>query len=115
MVEPPLEPGLPRRPSFAASAAITYGSQIVAAVLSLANVLIVSRTLGPSGRGQIAFLTAIAFLSANLATLGVQEAMANIAGAEPERRRALAGNALVFSILFLSLIHHLTLPTKRIV
>ena len=100
MVEPPLEPGLPRRPSFAASAAITYGSQIVAAVLSLANVLIVSRTLGPSGRGQIAFLTAIAFLSANLATLGVQEAMANIAGAEPERRRALAGNALVFSILF---------------
>ena len=100
MVEPSLEPTPRNRPSFAASAAITYGAQLLAAVLSLANVLVVSRALGPTGRGEIAFLTAIAFLSANLATLGVQEATANIAGAEPERRRALAGNAVAFALLF---------------
>ena len=72
-----------QRPSFFAAAAFTYGTNIIVAVLSLVNVLVVARTLGPSGRGGVAFLTAIAWFTSNLATFGVQEANANFAGAEP--------------------------------
>jgi O-antigen/teichoic acid export membrane protein len=88
----------PQRPSFARSAALTYGSQVVAAFLSLLNVLIIARVLGPEGRGHVAFLTAIAWLTASLATLGVQEANANLAAAEPRTRRALATNSLLLSL-----------------
>jgi O-antigen/teichoic acid export membrane protein len=88
----------PRRPSFARSAALTYGSQVAAAFLSLLNVLIVARVLGPEGRGHVAFLTAIAWLTASLATLGVQEANANLAAAEPRTRRSLATNSVLLAV-----------------
>jgi O-antigen/teichoic acid export membrane protein len=88
-----------RPPPFSRSAAVTYGSQLVAAFLSLLSVLIVARALGAEGRGQVAFLTAITFLTANLATLGVQEAMANFAATNPRARRALATNAVLLAIL----------------
>ncbi len=84
----------------ASDALLTYGTNVAVAVLSLANVLVISRTLGPAGRGDVAFLTAIAWLTANLATFGVQEANANIAGTEPHRRRSLATNSVVFSVVF---------------
>jgi O-antigen/teichoic acid export membrane protein len=87
-----------RRPSFARSAALTYGSQVTAAFLGLLNVLIIARALGPEGRGSVAFLTAIAWLTASLATLGVQEANANLAAAEPRTRRALATNSVLFAL-----------------
>ena len=96
---PPRDQPAPAR-TFAASAALTYGTQLLAAVLSLANVLVVSRYLGPEGRGQIAFLTTIAFLTSHLASMGVNEATANLAGTEPEKRRALAGNALLLALVF---------------
>jgi O-antigen/teichoic acid export membrane protein len=82
------------------AALFTYGTNVAVAVLSLGNVLVVSRVLGPVGRGDVAFLTAIAWLTANLATFGVQEANANIAGTDPHRRRSLATNSVVFSVLF---------------
>ena len=88
-----------RPPPFSRSAASTYGSQLVAACLSLLSVLIVARALGAEGRGQVAFLTAITFLTANLATLGVQEATANFAATNPRTRRALATNAVLLSIV----------------
>jgi O-antigen/teichoic acid export membrane protein len=89
-----------QRPSLFAAAAFTYGTNVAVAVLSLANVLVVARTLGPSGRGGVAFLTAIAWFTSNLATFGVQEANANLAGAEPTSRRSLATNSLLFALLF---------------
>src|SRR6266508_2175805 len=52
-----------RRPAFARSVALTYGSNVGAAALSLASVLITSRALGPEGRGEVALLTTIAYLS----------------------------------------------------
>jgi O-antigen/teichoic acid export membrane protein len=93
------DPPVPARPSFAASALQTYGSNLAFAFLSFLNVLIVSRALGPSGRGDVVFLTAIAWLSSHLATMGVQEANANIAAAEPRLRPALAANSIVFAAL----------------
>ena len=88
-----------QRPSFARSAALTYGSQVAAAFLSLLNVLIVARVLGPEGRGHVAFLTAIAWLTASLGTFGVQEANANFAAAEPRTRRALATNSVLLALV----------------
>jgi O-antigen/teichoic acid export membrane protein len=88
------------RPDFLSSAAQTYAAQIVVAVLSLGNALIVSRALGPTGRGDVVFLTTIAYLVSSLATIGVQEANVNVAGAQPGLRRALATNSLILSTLF---------------
>ena len=85
------------RPSFATAATITFGASVGVASLSLVNVLIVSRTLGPTGRGELAFLTTIALLSATLASLGVEEASGNLAGLEPRSRRALATNSIILS------------------
>jgi O-antigen/teichoic acid export membrane protein len=85
--------------SFARSAAFTYGTNVAAAFLSLANVLVIARALGAEGRGQVAFLTAIAWLVGSMSTLGVQEANANLAAAEPRLRRALATNSLLLSLL----------------
>jgi O-antigen/teichoic acid export membrane protein len=88
------------RPPPLRSAAQTYAANLAGAFLSLANVLIVARVLGPEGRGHVAFLTAIAWFVSNLATLGVQEANANFAAAEPRLRRALATNSLLFALVF---------------
>lgn len=85
-------------PSFARTAAFTYGSQLGAAVLSLLSVLIVARALGAEGRGQVAFLTAMTFLTANLATFGIQEANGNLAASEPRARRALASNSVLLAV-----------------
>jgi len=89
-----------RRSSFLTTTLLTYGTNLVVSFLSLLNVLVVSRTLGPVGRGDVVFLTAIAWLVSNLSTVGIQEANANLAGAEPGLRRALATNSLVFAALF---------------
>jgi O-antigen/teichoic acid export membrane protein len=89
----------PRRRSAASATLITYGTNLTVAVLSLANVLIVSRTLGPSGRGSVAFLTAIAWFTSSLATAGVEESNANLAGSEPHIRRSLATNSVVLALL----------------
>jgi O-antigen/teichoic acid export membrane protein len=88
-----------RTPSFARSAAFTYGTQLAAAVLSLLSVLIVARALGAEGRGHVAFLTAMTFLTANLSTFGVQEANGNFAASDPRSRRALATNSVILAVL----------------
>ena len=76
-----------------------YGTQLGGAVLSLLSVLIVARALGAEGRGQVAFLTAMTLLTANLSTFGVQEANGNFAAADPRSRRALASNSVLLSLL----------------
>lgn len=90
----------PVRRSLAGAAIQTYATSVFGAVLSLANVLVMARAIGPSGRGDIAFLTAMAYLASNLATFGVQESIGNIAGTEPGKRPALASNAVLFSLVF---------------
>ena len=93
----------PRRRTFRSNVLLNYGTNLTVAVLALVNILIVSRALGPTGRGDVAFLSAVLYLTANLAALGIQEANANIGASEPERRPALATNSLVFSLIFSAL------------
>ena len=56
--------------------------------------------LGPVGRGDVVFLTAIAWLVSHLSTFGIQEANANLAGAQPRLRPALATNSILFASFF---------------
>lgn len=96
-------PTEPRRRTFRANVLLNYGTNLTVAVLALVNILIVARALGATGRGDVAFLSAIVYLTANLAALGIHEANANVGAAEPERRPALATNSLVLSLVFSAL------------
>jgi O-antigen/teichoic acid export membrane protein len=89
----------PARPPLAASVLAAYGTNLAVAVLSLVNVLITARALGPSGRGEVAFLTTVAFLTAQLAAMGIHQANINFAGRDPALRPALVVNSLVLSLL----------------
>ena len=94
------EPGdpTPRRPPLRRSAATTYGRKLAVAALSLANVLIVARVLGPSGRGDVVFATTLATITAQFATLSVQEANINFAGRTPALRPQLASTSVVIAL-----------------
>jgi O-antigen/teichoic acid export membrane protein len=83
-------------PSLASRAAATFATNVGAAALGLANVLVVARALGPEGRGEVAFLTTVGVLSAGVATLGIEQATANL-GVRRELRPTLAGNAAAFA------------------
>lgn len=82
---------------FLANALMTWGTNIAVALLSLGNVLIVARTLGPSGRGQVAFLTTMGTLVAYLVSMGVNQSNSNLGGTRPELRPKLATNSLLFA------------------
>ncbi len=88
-----------KRKSLFGNAVLTYGANATAAVLSLVNVLIVARALGPVGRGDVAFLITVATMTGQLASISVQEALSNLAGKEPALRPRLAGTAVVLSIV----------------
>jgi O-antigen/teichoic acid export membrane protein len=89
-----------QRSSPVRAAALTYGSNVAGAVLSLVSVLIIARALGAEGRGNVAYLTALAWFTASMATIGLQEANANFAAANPAARRALATNTILLSLAF---------------
>jgi O-antigen/teichoic acid export membrane protein len=93
----------PRRPAFASSAALTFGAQLLAALLGFANVLLMSRVLGADGRGQVAYLVVIAVLTSAAAVLGIDQANVNIASRERALRSHLLANSIVFSALFSTL------------
>jgi O-antigen/teichoic acid export membrane protein len=94
---PPAEE-LPRRPRFAVAALTTYGTSIGVAAISLANVLVTARALGPEGRGEIALLTTIVVLTSNVALLGVEAANVNFASRDSSLRGALAANSVVLAL-----------------
>lgn len=90
------EPG--GRSGFLTHAVATFGTYVSAAFLSLVNLFIVARELGPGGRGDIVFLVTVATIAGHLGSLSVQEANANLAGTEPESRPSLAANSVVLSL-----------------
>jgi O-antigen/teichoic acid export membrane protein len=86
-----------RRSSFARTAASTFGTNVAVALLSLVNVLIVARTIGATGRGEVAFLITVTTLSAFVGTLGIQESNSNLAGSHSELRPRLATNSILLA------------------
>ena len=95
--EAAIGPQASERSGLSRATATTYGAQIAVSVLSLANVLVIARTLGPAGRGDVAFLAAVAWLTAFCFTMSAHEAMANRAAIEPKDRPELAGSAVVLA------------------
>lgn len=94
-IGPPQE--RPVRPRFAVSASTTYATSVAVAIVSLINVLITARYLGPTGRGEVAFVTSIAGVTSTVALIGVEQANVNMAGTDPGVRRALASNSLLLA------------------
>jgi O-antigen/teichoic acid export membrane protein len=88
-----------RRPPFFRSVLGTFGTNVAVAALSLLNVLIMARALGPTGRGEFAFLNTIAGVPALLATLGINQANANFGAERPQDTPALAGTTAVLSLV----------------
>jgi O-antigen/teichoic acid export membrane protein len=89
----------PARPSYSFSASWSFFSQVARAVLSLGNVLVVSRWLGPVGRGDYAFLTTIAYITSETASLSIDYAASQVAGRFPERRRAVGGTVVALAAI----------------
>jgi O-antigen/teichoic acid export membrane protein len=91
--------GSPRRPAFARSALLTFGTNVGVAVLSFVSVLITARALGVDGRGELALLTTVAYLAGQLASMGVQQANANLAARNPHRSPSLAGTSIAIAAI----------------
>jgi O-antigen/teichoic acid export membrane protein len=70
---------------------------VAVAGLSLGSVLITSRALGAAGRGDVALLTTIAYLTSQLANLGIPQANVNFAGRDPHRSPRLAATSVVLA------------------
>ena len=89
----------PRRRSPILNVVATYGTNVLGSVLGLGNVLIVSRALGPAGRGEVAFVFTTTMLVSQLSNLGVPAAVVNFAGADRRLMPRLAGTSIALSAL----------------
>lgn len=89
----------PRPTTLNRAAAATFATNAGVLTLSLVNVLILARVLGPAGRGAVAFVVAAFVLTSGLASLGVEQANANLGGTRPERRATLATNSLLVAVV----------------
>jgi O-antigen/teichoic acid export membrane protein len=77
--------------------ALLFWAQIVGNSGLFVGMLLVTRALGPSGRGTVAFLTVTALITAWIARLGVTEATVVFAARRPRDRPVLLSNSLSFS------------------
>lgn len=87
------------QPESSRGPALLFWAQIVGNSGLFVGLLLVTRALGPSGRGSVAFLTVTALVTAWIARLGVTEATVVFAARRPELRRVLLTNSLAFSTL----------------
>ena len=77
--------------------ALLFWAQVIGNSGLFVGMLLVTRALGPTGRGTVAFLTVTALITAWIARLGVTEATVVFAARRPEDRPALLANSLSFS------------------
>jgi O-antigen/teichoic acid export membrane protein len=75
----------------------TYSTRIAVTVIGLATTVIVSRTLGPSGRGLFAVATAVGALGVQFGNLGLHASNTYYVAKNRELLPALIGNTLVVS------------------
>ncbi len=84
--------------SVAQSSFLIFGSSVVGAGGFFVSSLVLARSLGPSGRGTVAFVTVTALLTARIVKLGLGQATVVLAARRPEARAALLANLLSFSL-----------------
>jgi O-antigen/teichoic acid export membrane protein len=83
--------------SLARGSSALFWAQVVGNTGLFVALLLVTRALGPSGRGTIAFITVAAILLARLARLGVSEATTVFAAQRVPARPALLANVVLSS------------------
>lgn len=83
---------------FGGKVAETYITRIAIMALALASTVIISRFLGPQGRGYYAVALATGALGVQFATLGMHTANGYFAAKQPEALPQLMGNALLVSL-----------------
>jgi O-antigen/teichoic acid export membrane protein len=86
----------PNDPAARASA-LFFWAQIVGNAGLFLGLLLVTRALGPTGRGTVAFITVTALVTAWIARLGVTEATIVFAAQRPSARPVLLSNILIFA------------------
>lgn len=93
----PRSPQAVERDPAAHGSALLFWAQVAGNAGLFVALVIVTRSLGPSGRGTIAFITVAAILLARVARLGVSEATTVFTAQRPAARPALLTN-LVLSV-----------------
>jgi len=81
----------------ARGSALLFVSRIVGNAGFFVAVLVLTRALSVPHRGEFAFTTTAAQVLARLASLGITEATSVFAAREPDQRRSLLSNALLFT------------------
>jgi O-antigen/teichoic acid export membrane protein len=81
--------------SLASSTSLLLGTQIIGNAGYFAAVLLLARALGPTARGQVAFITVTAMVTARCANLGLNEAVRVFAAQRPGDRPVLLSNLLL--------------------
>jgi O-antigen/teichoic acid export membrane protein len=79
----------------ASGSARLFWAQVAGNAGLLTALVLVTRALGPEGRGTVAFLTVTAMVVAQIARVGITEATTVFAAQRPEARDVLLGNALI--------------------
>ncbi|MFN8223541.1 MAG: oligosaccharide flippase family protein [Gaiellales bacterium] len=97
MTEPPA-PEPPAR-SLASATGILFVSRLVANAGYFVAVWILARSLGPEGRGAVAFVTVSALVASAIAAFGVPSAITVLAQRDPDRRAALLSGAVTFTLV----------------
>lgn len=91
----PASPEAIERNSVARGSALLFWAQLAGNSGLFVALVLVTRALGPSGRGTIAFITVAAILLARIARLGVSEATTVFAAQRPAARPALLMNLIL--------------------
>ncbi len=79
------------------ASALLFWAQIIGNAGIFVALLLLSRALGPSGRGTFAFITVTAMVVVRVARLGVTESTAVFAAQRPASRPALLSNVVLFA------------------
>jgi O-antigen/teichoic acid export membrane protein len=94
-VDRPADAPAPGDQAIAAASAPLFWAQVLGNAGLFVAVVLVSRALGPEGRGTVAFITVTAIVAATVARLGVTEATTVFAAERPALRPALLANLLL--------------------
>jgi len=84
--------------SVAQGSALYVASSIIGSAGFFVAALLVARSLGPAGRGSVAFITVTALVTSRVAKVGLGQATSVLAAQRPGARAMLLSNLLAFSL-----------------
>jgi antigen flippase len=105
--------GLQRLSPFGSNILITVLVNIFLAGLALITGPLSARLLGPSGRGELAAVQNLFWVTATFAMIGLPEATLYFTARGPERRGRVLGSAVLVAVLTSAIISLLMLPFVR--